>query len=69
MGLPTRSGLIRLMDLITLKEIYQGGAPLLLMIAVVVLWRQYVALQTRYEAILERCIAALTRVAEHSDEG
>jgi hypothetical protein len=52
----------------TLRQIATGGAPLLLLVAVIILWRQYVALQARYEHILERCIAALTKVAEHTHD-
>lgn len=37
-------------------------------IAVVVLWRQLVAMQLKYENLVERCVVALTKVAEHEDE-
>lgn len=45
-----------------LKSLWNGGAPLLLMVAVYILWRQNTKIQERYENVLERCIAALTRI-------
>lgn len=56
------------MDIETLTRLSQAGVGVISLIAVVVLWRHTVALQARYEAILERCITALVRVNDHLDE-
>lgn len=53
---------------IPLKELAQGGITLILLAFLTVLWRQFVALQSRYEQVLERCITALTRVNSHLDK-
>lgn len=55
------------LDLTTLKDLVVGGSPLLSIIAVVALWRQLISMQLKYEALVERCVVALTKVAEHEE--
>lgn len=56
------------MDLTTLKDWLAAGPAAVYLIATILIARQYLALQTRYESMLERCIQALTRVADHLDK-
>ena len=53
---------------IPIDVLAKGGMDVLLLAAVIVIWRQLTALQTRYEAVLERSIAALTKVYEYLDK-
>lgn len=51
-------------DLALMKDVLQGGAPLAFLVAVVVLWRQVLLLQAKYEALLRETVTALSTVAK-----
>lgn len=55
-------------DVDAIIKIVQGGSTALLAIACVVLWRQYLAQQAKYEAILRETITVLVQVKEHLEE-
>lgn len=54
-----------MLEIGAVKAVWEAGSPVVFLAGVVVLWRQVVAMQNRYEAVLERCIEALTRVNDH----
>lgn len=56
------------MDLQLITQLSQAGVGVVSLVAVVVLWRHLIALQRRYEAVLERCVAALVRVNDHLEK-
>lgn len=56
-----------MIDLTTLKDWAAAGAPIIYLGATAILWREYVKLQSRYEALLVKCVEALTRVNTHLD--
>lgn len=51
-----------------LKNLSQLGALPLSLIALWVVWKRLVALQTAYETVLKECIAALVRVSDKLDD-
>lgn len=56
------------MELVDFLKTYgNASSNVMLLVAVVYLWRDNVARQARYEAVLERCISALVRVHDLLD--
>lgn len=55
-------------DLTTITTWAQAGSPVVFLAAIIILWRHSVNMQSRYEAMLERCVSALVRVNDHLEK-
>jgi hypothetical protein len=51
-----------------LREMASAAPAIVYLCATIVLWRSYINLQSRHEAMLEKCVQALTRVNDFLDK-